>query len=612
MLLLRDHADLLMTLKEMGSREEAREIAEESEAVTEIVPTRLLELELQGLMERVGPNEWELTEAGELAAEAVMKAVEILGKEPREWPFDRWVGSDTVLALKHAILSFVPEEWSELLEERGLAEDEEFTEAGELILAAYLEATPKPYVTQDVAGRVARLPPGPGTMKSLIKYRETLDIPENVIHALEAMRMLVISPPVNGGRTYTLTALGREVKFAIEKAVPVMHVVISPSIMRDVKAVAEGEEPEDMARLERLGYVWEGKLTRAGEHVLRAYEMVGEDHLGVPPISIRPHEFRLLKIVNDLYNPEENPNVAPTLKRIKQVLVEEYGEKDPDPSTELKELEAHGLLVKTVCDYGQEKGKPIWVLTEEGERVLHGLGTPVKAEAVKAVTVSLGFEAPSTEWLHEAHEAELVSQAAITSRGLIAAKASKNVERAPFLTGNEAKLVHRLHRVEAVEKEEFIEDVCERYGFENHQVEEWLSKLESRGVVDELLTGGIILTRAGQHLKNAIHRGQTMEILKLRHPITPVATRVLEAVRHLRRGGMSPKKLAKFPKQLLNRADVTVSQAKKAVELLRRTKMMSGWKVTEAGEELLRAWEVLREATEIRRGPEEKREELAA
>ncbi|WP_456436111.1 DUF505 family protein [Methanopyrus sp.] len=59
MLLLKDHAEVLITVEELGAREEARKIAKEAEAITEIIPQRLLELELQGLMERVGPNEWE-------------------------------------------------------------------------------------------------------------------------------------------------------------------------------------------------------------------------------------------------------------------------------------------------------------------------------------------------------------------------------------------------------------------------------------------------------------------------------------------------------------------------------------------------------------------------
>jgi hypothetical protein len=599
LLLLRDHADVLLTVQRAG-REEAREIAEEAETTTEIVPRRLLELELQGLMRRVGPNEWELTEAGRLAAEAAERAVETLDADPHEWPHERWVGSDTILALKHSSLSAVPEEWSELLEERGLAEGEELTEAGELILNAYLKATPRLYVTQDVSGVIARLPPGPGTAKALIKYRETLGIPDNVLHALEAMRLLVISPPIDGGRTYTLTALGREVKFALEKAVPAMHVVLSPEIMEDVKAVDEGKEPKDMERLERLGYAWEGSLTRAGEHVLRAYEMLGEDVPGVPPISLRPEELRLLEIIDRLHNPDENPNVAPTLARIKRVLVEEYGEHDPDPSTELKELEAHGFIEKTVCDYGQEKGKPIWVLTEEGERMLHQLGTPVRAVAVKAVTISLGHEAPAPEWLEEAHRQGLVSKSAITSKGLLASKAAKNVERAPFLTGDEAKIVYRIPP-EAVAREDLIEDLENRYGLLEHEVLDHLDRLESRGIVDELLTGYVSLTRAGLHLRRAVSKGQTMEILKLRHPVTPVSARFLEAVATLKDRGYGAKKLSKFPKTLLKEADVTLDQAKKVVTVLRRTKMMSGWKITEAGEELLQALRILREATRIRR-----------
>ncbi|WP_457614633.1 DUF505 domain-containing protein [Methanopyrus sp.] len=604
MLLLKDHAEVLLKVEELGAREKAREIAEETETITEIIPQRLLELELQGLMERVGPNEWELTDAGKTAARAVAEVVDILGLPPQEWTHDRWVGSDTVLALKHATLSFVPEHWGELLQERGLSEDGELTKAGELVLEAYFKATPKLYVTQDVAGRIARLPPGPGTLKTFIKYREMVGISDNILHALEAMRLLVLSPPTDGGRTYSLTALGREVKYAIEKAIPAMHLVLSPGIMEDVKAVSEGEEPEDMERLERLGYAWKGSLTRAGEHVLRAYEILGEDLLGVPPISVRPSELRLLEIIDNLHQPEENPNVAPTLKRIKRVLVEEYGETDPDPVTDLKELEAHGFVKKTVCDYGQEKGKPIWVLTEEGERLLHGLGTSVRAEGVKAITVSMGFESPSAEWLEEAHRAGLVSQAAITSKGLMTAKIARHVRRSPFLTGDEAKLIYRMPHG-SIGKWELVEDVCDRYGFEEHQILESLSKLESRGVVEELLTGGLILTRAGQHLKKAIHRGQTMEILKLRHPITPVATRFLKTIRDMKREGVSSKRLSKFPKTLLNRADVTLNQAKKAVVLLRRTKMMSGWKITEAGEELLKAFEVLREAQEVRRHPKE-------
>ncbi|WP_456477489.1 DUF505 domain-containing protein [Methanopyrus sp.] len=604
MLLLRDHAEVLITVEELGAREEAREIAKEAEAITEIIPQRLLELELQGLMERVGPNEWELTDAGKTAAKAVAETVDILEQPPQEWTHDRWVGSDTILALKHSALSFVPERWEELLDERGLSEDGELTKAGELVLEAYFKATPKLYVTQDVAGRIAKLPPGPGTLKTFIKYRETIDIPDNILHALEAMRMLVISPPSDGGRTYTLTALGREIKYAIEKAIPAMHLVLSPGIMEDVKAVSEGEEPEDMKRLERLGYAWKGSLTRAGEHVLRAYEMVGEDFPSVPPISVRPSELRLLEIIDRLYRPDENLNVAPTLKRIKRMLIEEYGEADPDPTTDLKELEAHGFVERTVCDYGKEKGKPIWVLTEEGERLLHNLGAPVRAESVKAVTVSMGFESPSPEWMEEAHRAGLVSQAAITTKGLMVAKIARRVERSPFLTGDEAKLIYRIPDG-SIDRRELIEDVCDRYGLEEHQILESLSKLESRGIVEELLTGGVILTRAGQHLKTAIHRGQTMEILKLRHPITPVATRLLKAVYDLKREGVNTKKLYKFPKTLLKRADVTLDQAKKAVKLLRQTKMMSGWKITEAGEELLRAFELLQKATEVRQHPEE-------
>ncbi len=600
MLLLRDHADVLLTVQEAGKREEAREIAEEAETTTEIVPRRLLELELQGLAVRVGSNEWKLTKAGRLAAEAAERAAEILGCDPHEWTHERWVGSDTILALKHASLSAVPDGWDELLRERGLAEDGELTEAGELILEAYLRATPRLYVTQDVSGVIARLPPGPGTLKAFIKYRETLGIPDSVLHALEAMRLLVISPPIDGARTYTLTALGREVKYALEKAVPAMHVVLSPDIMEDIKAVDEGEEPEDMKRLERLGYVWEGSLTRAGEHVLRAYEMLGEDVPGVPPVSIRPEELRLLEIIDRLHRPGENPNVAPTLARIKRVLEEEYGERDPDPSTELKELEAHGLVEKTVCDYGREKGKPIWVLTEEGEQVLHQLGDPVRAVAVKAVTVSLGHEAPSPEWLEEAHRQGLVSKSAITTRGLLVAKVARRVKRAPFLTGDEAKIVYRIPP-EAVAREDLIEDLENRYGLLEHEVLEHLDRLESRGIVDELLTGYVSLTRAGRHLRRAIHRGQTMEILKLRHPITPVSARFLEAVSKLRGRGFGAKKLSKFPKSLLKEADVTLDQAKKVVTLLRRTKMMSGWKITRAGEELLEALRVLRDAGSIRR-----------
>ena len=222
-----------------------------------------LELYIQGFIDKEG----KLTEAGKIIAEI----------EPKD---DLFIASDTVKEAElYVKTKYLPEEWKKDVESRGLT-----VEDLPKIYEAYEKAKPVIMLTPYLISFIEVIPPA-GRYEELIAIRDREGYGQNVINALQAMRLLFISPPKNGRRTYALSGGARRL--------PEFALSLTGSLELGEEAFEQLERGERREELVRYGFQEEsGKITEKGRRLLEAFR---REEGYVRPVYLGKDELEVLE-----------------------------------------------------------------------------------------------------------------------------------------------------------------------------------------------------------------------------------------------------------------------------------------------------------------------------
>ena len=589
MIVMKKHAQAILQLAESG-KYRIEEGGEEEKT--------LIELERENLVRLISPLEYTLTFWGKELSDVLRTMISRgLLKSPEVWDENfRWIGSEVVSMIYSAKNSNgkAGNKVKEKLVERGFADSSgNINEFAEKVFEIYNSATPVLEIDENLAEVIRKIPQGPGERNLLPKL-------EHEINLLEAMRLIVFSIP--NAQIYALTGLGQAVKEVLEIMPKVGGVLISEDILESfIKALDEGLEslPEKSKEiLFSLGlFDGEGQLLQAGEkllevyrlwrarsfafhrtfhieifeqEILKAIESIEEKRQKgasilptreeiVNEMFVRPlKEYKYLlsfygRKIDEDFNYKKKEEIRKKFEELKTVeeLFKHFYEKGGRWRAKMMELVTQALyslesfqLVETALS---EKGKIYYKLTEYGRKVLedvkkHGV-REISATAVKAITVTKReFISPNREWYEEAVEQNLVRNGVPTESGKLYSYLAYNIKRKPHLTKFELMVLRRIPKSGMFLSELFasFDEVLKE------EVHLALEKLQARGLLDILPNEGLLLTRAGELMKEA-----TSPIPEgIVNPINPLLYKIVEAIAKVGTLYVKEEKIRVTPKQL--------------------------------------------------------------
>ncbi len=530
----------------------------------------LMDLYSQGLLDHRGGGEFVVTDAGRRLVEAWRTS----GRPSAE----PWLDSRVYTMLYSSVVAGgrVPAAWRRFLEERGFVDEE-----GDLSPEGYsvyetLASTPKrPVVTRPIALALVALPDGPA---------EKRFYSSRFLDTIEASGLLVRSVP--NGLYAALTRPGRLLKKAFRMANLSANApaVVNPLIYDALEAALRGEEvPRELREmLGELGFLTAaGAPTLAGRLVVRAWRLL-QSPVATAPAAVSGDELKTLEIVKLLWEKaESNPELAPSHKLVKE-WAEKLGVKYSyyTPGLTIYHLESMGLLEE---EYSEELKRTVLRLTRLGEEVLArsqgrastALGSRVLVEADQG----LGF---SEEWAPRAREEGLLGTGGPTKYGLALQRASREARRSILVTRLEAMLLKRLPEKRSMS----IEALKKSFPGEEEAIGYALGKLESRGMVETLPDGRLVITKPGLLVKSAIVGAPS----GVATPVNPRIIKLLEAVKKLR----TTEDVAKLVKE----TRLGLDELKDALVVARACKYLGRSGLTGEGEALLEAVKLLTQQTE--------------
>jgi len=610
-----------------------------------------LELERMNLLRMVRPLEYSLTYWGRALANIINEMVDKgLIEHPSKWDENfRWLGSEVIMMIETAIENGdVPGPLTEgELRKRGFVEEKKIEKKGSVIVInqyakdvydIFRNAHPRLIIDRELCQYIKEMPAGPA---------ESAKLPAGGRFPIlmGAMRLLAFSVPTSD--VYTLTALGQEIKKACESLAPTYETVISEDEMDSLaRVIDEGVESltdEEKEVLMALAYIdGEGNILPAGEHLLEAYRIWKERSFKpVKSINVEILDAELLKAIREVWkHHESNPEVMPTVdelvhymfyKPLKDYkhLIQHYGrklyqdlgyQKKEEIMKKFSEVKTAEELFKSFYEKGnkwyekmydiiqeslytlesfnlvraeEKEGKKVHYLTEYGEKVLEDMEKrgmrEIPAVAVKAITIAnKEFASPNVDWYRKAVETQLVGGGEATEAGKMYAQMAYEIRRLPHITRFELQVLHKLP-----EKGFFVKDVYELFDETwKEEVEYALNKLEVRGYIDILQNEAIVLTEAGKLIKRAL--SGTPE--GFANPITPLAVRVLEALRKVGTLYEKEKKVRVLPKNFAEAMKISgldPESFEKELIVLRASNLIGKNSINEAGLLILEALDKL-------------------
>ena len=621
----------------------------EEEVKSEELP--FIELERMNLLRMERPLEYSLTYWGRALANILDEMVQKgLIEHPSKWDEGfRWLGSEVIMMIETAIENEdIPGPLTEEeLEKRGFIEERKVEKKGTLkvinkyakdIYEIFRNAHPRLIIDRGLYQYIKNMPAGPAE-SSMLPAGGRFPL------LMGAMRLLAFSVPTSD--VYALTALGQEIKKACEYLAPSYETVISEDIMNSLtKVVDEGVEAltdEEKEVLMALAYIdSNGEILPAGEHLLEAYRIWKERSFKpVKSINVEILDAELLKAIQEVWkHHESDPSVMPTVdefvhymfyKPAKEYkhLLEHYGrrlyqdlgyQKKEEIKNRFAEVKTVEELFKSFYEKGnkwyekmydiiqeslytlesfnliraeEKEGKRVHYLTEYGKKVLEDMETrgmrEIPAVAVKAITIAnKEFASPNVDWYRKGVDAQLIGGGEATEAGKMYAEMAYQIGRLPHITRFELQVLHKLP-----EKGFFIKDVYEQFDETwKEEVEYALNKLEARGYIDILQNEAIILTEAGKLIKRAL--SGTPE--GFANPITPLAVRVLEALRKVGTLYEKERKVRVLPKNFadaMKLSGLDPDTFEKELIVLRASNLIGKSSINEAGLLILEALEKL-------------------
>ena len=646
MVIRKEHALALLRV-----REEEKNNAPTCQLFVKSEEPPFLELERMNLLRLVRPLEYSLTYWGRVLANILDEMVEKkLIEHPSKWTEDfRWLGSEVIMMIETAIENNdIPGPLTEKeLEKRGFIEERKIEKKGTVravnqyakdIYEIFKNAHPRLIVDRELCQYIKEMPAGPAE-SSMLPAGGRFPI------LMGAMRLLAFSVPTSD--IYALTPLGREIKAACETIAPTLETVISEDIMDSLeRAVYEGfeaitdEEKEVLFELALIDD--EGNPLPAGEHLLEAYRIWKERSFRpVKSINVEILDAELLRGIEEVWkHHEEDPSTLPTVdelvhylfyKPLKEYkhLLEHYGrriyqdlgyQKKEEIKKKFSEVKTVEELFKSFYEKGnqwyekmydivqeslytlesfnlvkaeEKEGKKVHYLTDFGKKVLEDMKTrgfrEIPAVAVKAITITnKEFAAPNVDWYNRGVKAQLIGGGEATEAGKMYAEMAYEIKRLPHITRFELQVLHKLP-----EKGFFVKDVYDQFDETwQEEIDYALNKLEARGYIDILQNEAIILTEAGKLIKKAL--SGTPE--GFANPITPLAVRVLEALRKVGTLYVKERKVRILPKNIkeaIKLSGLDPESFEKELVILRASNLVGKNSINEAGLLILEALEKL-------------------
>ncbi|ASJ01270.1 DUF505 family protein [Thermococcus gorgonarius] len=566
MYLKKRHIEILREMKKTDSQ------AEIEAKLPEEFQIRAIELYILGFAELEG-GKIKLTEAGR-------KLLEISDSLNLEELPD--VIADTEIMKMLELLEEtgkILESWLEKLKERKLADENGLTEFGKALLQLYRKTHPVVYLTPEIASFLRGMPKL-GTLDELVTFKNSRLYGDNIVNALQAMRLLLISPPTEKGRAFTTTPAA---KLAL-RALNMIPVFARAIVLRkeDFEALKAGKTN---AELESMGLSDEKGTTEFGKAMMETYEAMGRVEEKVLPIYLLEDELNVLKAIQEIEKKyETNPDILPTEKEIaKRVDVEDLG-------AVLHLLESKELIERRLV-----KNKDTYWLTKWGKEAINfGVVSP---DAMKAVTYAESGDVPIAEWVIKAQE-EGVVKAGITDKGRFYLRLSKEIRRKPYLTRYDAAILAKLPRKKYIHRNELVELVQNYVGGDEKEIVRAIGEAEAKGFVVELQNEMVKLTELGEKVKTALENAKLQEIVKVKFSVTPTLYNALKVIYdNLETFNRIWKEKGEARGYKMEEVDVirkhlslSDDEIKKALTMLRELGFLGSKSLTEAGKTLVEAY----------------------
>ena len=566
MYLKKRHIEILREMKKTESQ------AEIEEKLPEEFQIRAMELYILGFVELEG-NRIKLTEAGR-------KLLEITDSIELEELPDVIADSEIIKMLELLDeTGKVPEGWLNALKERKLADENGLTDFGKALLEVYRETHPLVYLTPEIVSFLRGMPKL-GTLDELVTFKNSKLYGDNIVNALQAMRLLKISPPTEKGRAFATTPAA---KLAL-KAVSMIPVFARAIVLRkeDFEALKGGKRN---AELESMGLADEKGTTELGKAIMETYEAMGREEAKVLPIYVLDDELTVLKAIAEIEEKyKTNPDILPM-------------EKEIDKRVDVGDLGAilHLLESKELVERKLVKNKDTYWLTAWGKEAI-SFGT-VSPDAMKAVTYAESGDVPIAEWVVKAQEEGLV-KAGVTDKGRFYLRLSRSIRRKPFLTKYDAAILAKLPRKKYIGREELVELVKDYVGGDEKEITRGIGEAEAKGFVVELQNGMVKLTELGDRLKTAIENAKVQEIVKVKFSVTPTLYNVLKVIYdNLETFNRIWKEKGEVKGYKMEEVDVIRKhlslgddEIKKALTMLRQLGFLGSKSLTEAGKILVETY----------------------
>ncbi len=497
MFLKKRHLEILKKMKETEMQSEIEK------ALPEEFKTRALELFILGFAE--------LKDGKIIFTEAGKRLMEVVDKIDLEKIPDVFVDSEIIKIMELLEeTGSIPEEWMNLLKERFLADESGLTEIGKEILKIYRETHPVVYLTPQILAFIKDMPKI-GLYDELITYKNTKKYGDNIINALQAMRLLLISPKTEGKAFATTKALNYALKVA--SLVPNLNRAL---ILRkeDFEILGRGETTEEMTE---SGFYADGEVTELGHAMIDTYKEMGKVEEKTLPIYVLDDEIKVLKAIEEIKEKyETNPEILPTYDEIKKrTNIDDLG-------AILHTLESKELIKREVV-----KNKDTYWMTEFGEKV-KDLGE-VSTDGMKAITYPESGDVPIAEWVVKGKEEETVKRG-ITEKGKYLIKLSRTIKRKPYLTKYDISALIKIPRKRYIHRDELVDLIQKHVGGEEKEIIKALGEAESKGFIKELQNKMIKLTELGEDVKTAIEMAKIQELLATKFAVTPTTFNILKTI----------------------------------------------------------------------------------
>ena len=497
MFLKKRHLEILKKMKETEMQSEIEK------ALPEEFKTRALELFILGFVELDG-NKITFTEAGK-------RLMRIVDKIDIEKIPDVFVDSEIIKIMELLEeTGNIPEEWMAMLKERFLADENGLTAIGKEILNIYKETHPVVYLTPEILAFIKDMPKI-GLYDELISYKNTKKYGDNIINALQAMRLLLISPKTESGKAFATT---KALNYALKVASLVPNLSRALILRKeDFEILERGETTEEMIE---SGFYAEG-ITELGQAMIDTYKEMGKVEEKTLPIYILEDEIKVLKAIEEIKEKHKtNPEILPTYNEIKKrTNIDDLG-------AVLHILESKELIRREVI-----KNKVTYWMTEFGERVKE-LGE-VSTDGMKAITYPESGDVPIAEWVIKGKEEGTVKRG-ITEKGKYLIKLSKTIKRKPYLTKYDISTLIKIPRKRYIHRDELVKLIQDHVGGDEKEIIKALGEAESKGFIKELQNKMIKLTDLGENVKTAIELAKIQELLATKFAITPTTFNILKAI----------------------------------------------------------------------------------